>query len=280
LKIESVCQICQHRWSAAAASLLRGIGCPKCGLEKARLTPKYPRAAERFQGKLAQIYAGVITVLSAYNGTFAPIQAKCSTCSTLWKTTPSRLQRHGCPSCGHSSTGAKLRKTTEQFLVEIEAIHGDKLCLLDEYQTGKTRVSVRCSRCGHSWRPVAHRLVGETYRGCPRCCMSKGEKHIARVLLGAGVCFTQEHTFLDLYSPNKGKLRFDFAVWGQGSLSHLIEYDGKYHHRPYPHAGGELRLERQKRNDRLKTEYCLANEIRLVRLSSIDYKSITLEHLL
>jgi hypothetical protein len=42
--------------------------------------------------------------------------------------------------------------------------------------------------------------------------------------------FASQYTFPDLIGLNGGKLRFDFAIFHNGVLSHLIEYNGIQHY--------------------------------------------------
>jgi len=79
--------------------------------------------------------------------------------------------------------------------------------------------------------------------------------------------------------PDGGRLRFDFAVFENNVLSHLIEYDGRQHFEPVKYMGGEKRFKIQVRNDKLKDEYCSENNIRLIRLPYTEYRNIDLEML-
>lgn len=55
-----------------------------------------------------------------------------------------------------------------------------------------------------------------------------------------------------------------------------IEYDGKHHYKPVPQFGGNDYLEKTKIHDNIKTEYCLVNNIRLLRISYTDFNNIGL----
>ncbi|GAA0840700.1 hypothetical protein GCM10008915_36830 [Bifidobacterium pullorum subsp. gallinarum] len=59
----------------------------------------------------------------------------------------------------------------------------------------------------------------------------------------------------------------------------LIEYDGEHHSRPVDFAGkGAKWAERQfretQRNDRIKTDYCRANGIPLIRIDHTQFDEI------
>ena len=58
-------------------------------------------------------------------------------------------------------------------------------------------------------------------------------------------------------------LRFDFAIFDNDKISHLIEYDGEFHFRKLYESHD---FERQKLHDKLKNEYCVKNNIPLIRI--------------
>jgi hypothetical protein len=97
------------------------------------------------------------------------------------------------------------------------------------------------------------------------------------VLHGHGVHFQREFSFPELRSPLGGRLRFDFAVFDQGKLTHLIEYDGVHHFKPLKHLGGEERFRRQQVNDHCKDQFCFQQNIRLVRIRVSNLKAITID---
>lgn len=71
---------------------------------------------------------------------------------------------------------------------------------------------------------------GDT-RSCG-CVKSYGEKTIAQYLNSLGITFKKEYMFKDCVNANGNKLRFDFAIFKQGVLSCLIEYQGEQHYYP------------------------------------------------
>lgn len=50
------------------------------------------------------------------------------------------------------------------------------------------------------------------------------------MLLENNIDFAREYTFGDLKGVNGGALRFDFAIFKNKKLSHLIEFNGKQHY--------------------------------------------------
>ena len=93
---------------------------------------------------------------------------------------------------------------------------------------------------------------------------SRGEILIEEILQEAGFVFKEEYVFPDLKSTSGRPLRFDFAVFKNQKLSHLIEYNGEQHYKPIKHFGGQLRFEKQQRRDSFIQKYCQENNIKLI----------------
>lgn len=97
------------------------------------------------------------------------------------------------------------------------------------------------------------------------CIKSIGEELIANILNENNICFKKEYSFNDLIYKNK--LRFDFAIFKEdGTLSHLVEFDGIQH---FEQTGWED-LQTIQFRDNLKNQYCLDNNIKLIRLNDIN----------
>jgi hypothetical protein len=50
-----------------------------------------------------------------------------------------------------------------------------------------------------------------------------------------------------------------------------IEYDGEQHYKPIKFFGGESSLLKQKIKDKIKEEYCVNNQINLIRIKHNDH---------
>lgn len=70
--------------------------------------------------------------------------------------------RQGCPRCG-----GNYRKSTEEVMIEIDRVHGDKFVYpLFEYKTNKQKIEVICRTHGSFFPSVKEHLKGG---GCPKC---------------------------------------------------------------------------------------------------------------
>jgi very-short-patch-repair endonuclease len=106
--------------------------------------------------------------------------------------------------------------------------------------------------------------------GCPKCGNSYNENLIVNFFEENNIIFESEKTFKDL--KLKGKLRFDFYI---PKLNLVVEFDGKQHFEPVRFRGisEEVALEKFKhiqKTDKIKNEYCNANNINIVRISYFD----------
>ena len=110
--------------------------------------------------------------------------------------------------------------------------------------------------------PVKSHLNGVD---CPVCAESTGEALTSRILDSLKIEYKRQKTFDDL--KHKKKLRFDFYI---PSLHCLIEYDGDQHIKPVSIWGGEEAFITTQLKDKLKTEYCITNNIPLLRLNPRD----------
>ena len=125
-----------------------------------------------------------------------------------------------------------------------------------------------CKHCGKEFTAQANHL--KFYQSCG-CVASKQEARIADMLDASGTEYARQYTFEDLYIVPGHPLRFDFAVFKNHKLSHLIEFNGLQH---YSKAGGSWAdsYDRLVERDRLKLQYCKSNgiELRIIKYDD-DY---------
>jgi hypothetical protein len=78
---------------------------------------------------------------------------------------------------------------------------------------------------------------------------------------------------------SKHRLRFDFAIFKDNQLSHLIEFDGRQHNNNYTPWNSKETLQERQERDNLKNKYCQDKNIKLIRIPYEKRDSITLEDL-
>ena len=119
-----------------------------------------------------------------------------------------------------------------------------------------------CKHCGtHFITEGANIRSGDT-KSCV-CVHSFNERKITKMLLDNNIEFATQYTFSDLKGKdNIHPLRFDFAIFKNGQLSHLIEYNGMQHYQKTNGAWGRG-YDTLVENDNKKIQYCKDNNIEL-----------------
>ena len=110
------------------------------------------------------------------------------------------------------------------------------------------------------------------------CSSSKGEQIIEKWLNSNNVDYTPEYKqFKDLLSDKGNPLRFDFAIFENTPktiVSKLIEFDGEQHYRWIKGMMTEEDFKKLQYHDQLKNEYCLKNNIPLIRIPYYNFDNI------
>ena len=167
------------------------------------------------------------------------------------------LEGQGCTHC---------HKSTEEFKNEILNIN-ESIEILSDYRDVKTRVKVKCLKCGcESERFPSDLLKGY---GCYFCNSSVLEKFTEKWLIKNNIKYEREKTFEDC--KDKSVLPFDFFLKDKNIL---IECQGKQHYiwqkglQPTYHH-----FLLQKHHDWLKRKFCIDNNIKLIYINYWDFSS-------
>ena len=174
-------------------------------------------------------------------------------------------QGQRCPICYLSS-----KKLDYSYVKENIEIDGYKL-LSKEYLGGKNKLEMECPK-GHKFNMRFDQF--QQGKRCPHCNESKGEKKISEYLSSNNITYIAQYRYEDC--KDKITLPFDFYL---PDYNTCIEYDGEQHFKPQDFAGkGEEwatnnMLETQRR-DRIKTQYCKNNNIKLIRISYLEFDNI------
>jgi ribosomal protein S18 len=244
---------CGFEWLVSPAGILGGTSCPKCK-KVAKLTQ------DEFVKRVYEIHHGEIEVLSDYVNNKTKILFRHITCGFEWMSTPQCIVnlRTGCPKCGGS-----MKLTHEEYVNRVNEIHNCEIEVLSKYVNMNERVKFRHNVCGNEWEAYASSVV-YAKSGCPKCASSKGEALIRLLLKERGVVFLEQYKFDDC--RNIRPLPFDFAVFQDKKLLFLIEWDGEFHFESKEHFGGEEAFQSTQLRDRIKNEYCMKNNIPLLRI--------------
>lgn len=100
--------------------------------------------------------------------------------------------------------------------------------------------------------------------------ISTGEAAIKRYLDNKGISYQREKTFSDM--KHKALLRMDFYL---KEYNTCIEFNGKQHYYPVEYFGGVVMLEQTQKRDQIKTDYCAANNIKLIIIHYKEIKNVS-----
>ena len=167
---------------------------------------------------------------------------------------------------GHTrSCGCLQKEKAANNVVDMLDFENENIAVIDRAGStsrGNALWLCLCKKCHNTFITEGRHIREGVVNSCG-CSHSLNEQKITQLLLNNNIEFSTQYTFPDLKSPRGGTLRFDFAVFKDKKLSHLIEYNGKQH---YEKAQGSWadNFENLQQNDLLKQEYCKKHNIRLI----------------
>lgn len=127
--------------------------------------------------------------------------------------------------------------------------------------------------CGNSCVVSGRALRSGETKSCG-CLKSSGELKIIQILFENNIRFETQKTFEGC--KNCFLLKFDFYL---PDYNAVIEYNGEQHYCPIEFLGGEKRFQQQQKNDNIKKDWCLKNNIKFIEIPYFDYKKIDLQYL-
>lgn len=127
--------------------------------------------------------------------------------------------------------------------------------------------NIKCRKCGNMYLGIPTELISNkrTHGMNPCDCWKQhsiGVQKIINILTKNNIPFELEKKFDTCLSPKGNPLPFDFYLPAQNTL---IEFDGEQHFKT-SFGQSEEKLILQKQYDKIKTEWCLRNNISLIRV--------------
>jgi len=264
-KINLICPIHGEFKVSPNDHLSKNVGCDKCnnvGSTKKKNTGQL--IVDRFNKKHNFKYNYSMMV---YNGTDVKIDIICPSHGVFKQTPHHHLKGHGCKKCCRLYS-----PTSEEFINEARKNNDNKYDYsLVEYKNNHTKINLICPI--HGEFKVSPNDHINKKSGCPVCSESKGEKIIRNFLNENNFNFTPQKRFKDCRDIRT--LPFDFFL---SELNICIEYDGEQHSLNRSTFGGKNRITDIQKKDRIKTDYCAKNNIRLIRISYNEDITIKLKY--
>lgn len=167
----------------------------------------------------------------------------------------------GCKKCGGDRIAKSKFSNKDEFIEKSKKIYGDLYDYsLVDYKHSKTKVKILCSKHGEfEKQPCQHTNLKQ---GCPRCKSSKGETIIENFLKDNNINYITEKKFKGC--KDKRSLPFDFYLL---ELNSIIEFQGEQHYYPIKFFGGEEGFRKIKFHDKIKREFCYANNISYIEIN-------------
>ena len=129
--------------------------------------------------------------------------------------------------------------------------------------------------CGKEVDRISDSLVQGDTLSCGHCNRSIGSIKIEQLLKENNIQYEMEKTFPDLKGKNDMPFRFDFYL---PEYNRLIEFDGIQHYKERDIFSDSLKTVQER--DSIKNQYCINNNIPLVRIPYWRLEKLTLKDLL
>ena len=234
--------------------------CRKCGRKKAsekqKLTIEFVKEAFKEKGYtlLEDIYVDAHT----------PMKYICSNGHEHKINWTNFNTGQGCSKCRDEKLREE-RQFSYEYISEYVRKYGYEI-ISEEYVNARTPLELKCPQ-GH----LCYITFWDFKKGS-RCnvCENKykGERRIAKYLDDNNINYITQKTFKDC--KDISYLKYDFYI---PSLNICIEYDGEQHYQ-VGFGKGEEGLADRKRKDKIKTNYCVNNNINLLRIPYWDFENI------
>lgn len=189
-------------------------------------------------------------------------KCKCGLCGEIYSVRGSSLNTNKTQKCGKCSRTYNAKDETNNVY--------DKLTVLYRIGSYNNRMMWKCKcECGNLIDVSGTDLRTKAVKSCGKCPgkESLGEKLIREKLTQFNIDFIQEYRFEDLIFPDtKHHAKFDFYI---PSHNYIIEFDGiqhfQYENNPDSWNNYE-NFTKTKKRDKIKNEYCIKNNIPLIRI--------------
>ena len=175
----------------------------------------------------------------------------------------------GCPDCVPECNSERFRLSSDEAASRI-ALYGGRLLNKDDYKNQtKKNLLIECFECGKPFTTSLRNFTQHGGRVCSCCssAVSLGEKRIRNYLEANHIPFKHQKWFSDCRDRNP--LPFDFYLPEHNTI---IEFDGRQHFEEVKFFS--YSLEMVQKHDTIKNNYCMENNIYLIRIPYWDYSKI------
>ena len=263
------CLVCGNVWTTSAESLLSGHGCWECYLNK--YSEERKKSKEEYEIELKTIHPK-INLQSEYNGANNKIKCQCKEqdCNYVWETSAGSLLtlKYGCPQCALKNAKVNHRQTQNEYVDKLKNVlpHIDAV---SQYVSSSEKMQFYCTIHNEYYYQAPYdALSGKC--GCSKCQnRSIGERSVSKFFDDNNITYVSQYRFEDC--KNIRTLPFDFYL---PDYNICVEYDGELHYKSVDYFGGEKALQDTQMRDDIKTQYCINNNIHLIRIPYWEFENI------
>lgn len=165
--------------------------------------------------------------------------------------------------------------TPKKKINEISNKYGLLTVLEEDTEKDSSSAWWKCQcRCGEIVSCRGSSLRAGYNLSCGKCAKhSTGEKVIRDFLMKRQIAFKEQFTFSDFRFPDtNGVPKYDFAIFSNGRLVLLIEYQGIQHYQQVEYF--KEKLEDIQKRDRIKRQYCQKNNISLEEIPYTEFEKL------
>lgn len=150
---------------------------------------------------------------------------------------------------------------------------------------GRAMWNCECD-CGNTYIAQGRLLRNGHVASCGCGIKSKGEEKVEELLKNNGINFVSQYkVYIEKPYEEKQKphpFYFDFAVINDGKVEYLIEYDGEQHftYKENHSLWSKETFEKTLLRDSLKNNWCLEQQIPLIRIPYTHYNQLCIDDLL
>lgn len=251
---------CGYKWKITPKNFLNGNRCPAC-------SGNIKKTTNQFKKEAFELVGNEYSVIGEYKNAFGKITFRHNKCGHIFKMAPAYfLKGQRCPKCFGTP-----KKTIDEYKKEVFELYKGEYTILDnKYNGNKFKLKTKHVKCGNVFYISPNSLLRGT--GCPKCAASKGEKKIRKYLIKNHVDFTEQFRIKEC--KDKLPLPFDFAIFSQGKLIFLCEYQGEQHYIPMRFSNANKKFKKTILHDKIKENYCKKNNIKLVKIPYTRFNKI------
>ena len=247
------CNDCGYVFESTPTGHLSSGGCRKCaGKENSkRLSYDAKTALRKMKESVHDVEYNYSKVVDTFISMSKPVTIICPIHGEFEQTPEHHELGCGCPKCASIENGLQKRKSFDEWISDIERIHGKRYTYNKEtYTKADVPMEIVCPEHGVFMQSLANHVWGG--QDCPKCFRnsSKKENEIIEFLKNAGISniitgsrdILSDNKELDIYLPEH-KL--------------AIEFDGLYWH-------SELKVSSEYHKQ--KTDECISKGIQLIHI--------------